>query len=73
MFTSRNELLARFDLGGDEPDVVDARAAHDIDGASDLGEFDVVVALDESHLVGALLEDVVQARTELVPVTSCPG
>src|ERR1700751_4212342 len=62
-----NELLARFHLGGDEPDFFDARAAHDINGASDLSEFDGVVALHERHLFGALLENIFQARTELIP------
>ena len=32
-----------------------------------LREFDVVIAFDEGHLFGALLEDVFQARTEVVP------
>ena len=48
--------------------MIDARAAHDIDGVSDLGELDVVVTLDEGDLVGALLENIGEARTEIVPV-----
>src|SRR4029077_19877267 len=60
-------LLARFDLRSDQADFLDARAAHDIDGTSDLSEFDCVIALDECHLLGTLLENIFQARAELVP------
>src|SRR5260370_32858575 len=60
-------LLARFDLRGYEAHVVDACAAHDVNRASDVGELHVVIALDEGHFLGALFEDVFQARPEIIP------
>ena len=38
--------------------MIDARAAHDIDGTGDLAEFDIIIALDEGDLVGAFFEDI---------------
>src|ERR1700687_2574254 len=61
------KLLTSFELGGDQTNLVNARAAHDIDGAGDIHEQYIVVAFDESNFLGALLEDGLHARTETVP------
>src|SRR5260370_30861380 len=42
--TNRRKLLARFELGGDQTNLVNAGAAHDIDGAGDVHEQYIVVA-----------------------------
>src|SRR5438034_8581280 len=42
-------------------------AAHDVDGASDVHEQYIVVALDESDFLGAFLEDFFHARTKAIP------
>src|ERR1700675_1579525 len=64
---SVEKLLARFELGGDQTDFVNAGAAHYVDGAGDVHEQYIVVAFDESNFLGALLEDSFHARTEAVP------
>src|SRR6266702_1842063 len=60
-------LLARFELGGDQTNLVNAGAAHDIDGAGDVHEQYIVVAFDESDFLGALLEDLLHARAKTFP------
>src|ERR1039457_5566628 len=64
----KSRLLTCFNLGGDEADVVDARATHDVDGPRDLGELDVVITFYESDLVSALLENFEETRAEIIPV-----
>jgi hypothetical protein len=51
-------LLTRLDFGGDETDVIDARAAHDIDCTRYLGKVNVVITLYKSDLVRAFFEDI---------------
>src|SRR5438105_8061811 len=60
-------LLARFELGGDQTNLVNAGAAHDVDGTGDVHEHYIVIAFDESDFLGALLEDFFHARTETIP------
>src|SRR5262249_46301680 len=62
-------LLAGLELGGDPTDFVDASSAHDVDSARDLLELNLLVALHERHLFGAFLEDLLDARTQLIPVS----
>src|SRR5216684_5612500 len=61
------ELLSCFQLGGNQTHLVDARSAHDVDCARDVHEQHIVVALDESDFLGAVLEDLLDARPEGVP------
>src|SRR4029077_3991386 len=65
--TSRNYLLAGFQLCGDQADLVDAGAAHDVDGPGYLQKHHIAIALYESDLVGAILENILQALAEAVP------
>src|SRR5882762_8359501 len=60
-------LLARFELGGDQRNLVNAGTTHDINGASDVLEHYIVVAFDESDFLGALLENFFHARAETIP------
>src|SRR2546429_8233791 len=64
---TKENLLARFELGGDQTNLVNAGAAHDVDGAGDVHEHYIVIALDESDFLGALLKDFFHARTETIP------
>src|SRR2546422_9559807 len=66
--TAQRHLLPGLELGGDQTDLVNARAAHDVDGMSDIHEQYRVVPLDEGHLLRPLLEDSSQARYQ-----RCPG
>ncbi len=61
----RIRLLARFDLCCDQADVIDTSTAHDVNRPSDLPKINRIVALHESHFLGAQLENFVEARTEL--------
>src|SRR6266436_614939 len=60
-------LLARFELGGDQTNLVNAGAAHDIDGAGDVHEHYIVLAFDKSNFLGALLEDLLHTRAKTIP------
>src|SRR5229473_7685988 len=60
-------LLTGFELCGNQADLVDARAAHDVDGARDFHEHYIVVAFDKSNFLGALLEDLFYAGAETFP------
>src|SRR2546429_7208195 len=64
---SEENLLARFELGGDQTNLVNASATHDVDGAGNIHEHYIVIAFDESDFLGALLEDFFHARTEAIP------
>src|SRR2546422_11505445 len=64
--TAQRHLLPGLELGGDQTDLVNARAAHDVDGMSDIHEQYRVVPLDEGHLLRPLLEDSFQERAEKV-------
>src|SRR5262249_9019923 len=66
--TKLPSLLSCFELGCDQADLVDSRAAHDVDGASHVHEHGFVVALHERDLLGALLEDLLNARAKLIPI-----
>src|SRR5690349_2343931 len=50
-------LLTGLELGRDQPYFVDSRPAHDVNGAGYFHEQNIVVALDESDLLGALFEN----------------
>src|SRR6266852_8828745 len=60
-------LLTSFELGGDQTNLVNASAAHDIDGAGDVHEQYIVVAFDKSNFLGALLEDLLHAGAKSIP------
>src|SRR5438034_10079322 len=54
---AKRKLLACLELGGDQADMVDAGAAHDIDGLGNVLEHGFVVALYEGDFLGAFLEN----------------
>jgi hypothetical protein len=56
-------LLAGFELGGNQSDLVDAGGTHDIDGMRDVGEQYIVIAFDESNFLRTILEDLLDPRT----------
>src|SRR6516162_1383350 len=60
-------LLTGLELGGDEANLVDAGALHDIDGVGHVHKEDVVIALDERHFLRALLKDLLHARPKGLP------
>src|SRR5579859_3811453 len=62
----KTRLLPCFELGGDQTDLVDTGAAHDVDGLGDVLEHRFVIAFYESDFFGAFLEDLLDARAELV-------
>src|SRR2546429_5471729 len=64
---TKENLLARFELGSDQTNLVNAGAAHDIDGAGDVHEHYIVVAFDKSYFLGALFEDLLHARAKTIP------
>src|ERR1700747_2905699 len=64
---SPESLLARFELGGDQTNLVNACAAHDIDSAGDVHEQYIVVTFDKSDFLGPLLEDLLHARAKAIP------
>src|ERR1700682_31093 len=53
-----SDLLPGFKIGRDQPNLINAGAAHDVDGPSDFGKAHRVVSLDEGDFLSALLEDV---------------
>src|SRR5713226_7932808 len=61
------QLLTGFELGGDQTNLINAGAAHDINSAGDVHEQYIVVAFDESDFLGALLEDLLHARAKTLP------
>src|SRR5262249_58189008 len=63
---NKNELLPCFKFGGDQANLVDAGATHDVDSASNVHKERFVVALDEGNLFGAFLKDLLDTRTKLV-------
>src|SRR5713101_2670421 len=64
---TEEKLLARFELGGNQTNLVNAGAAHDIDGAGDVHEHYIVVAFDKSNFLGTLLCDLLHARAKTIP------
>src|SRR5579883_2774061 len=60
-------LLSLFNLRRHQPDLVDARALGDIDRLRHGLEWQLRVALDENHALGAGLKNLFQAGLELVP------
>src|SRR6266481_6436681 len=65
---AKRNLLTCFELGGDQADLVDAGAAHDIDGFGNVLKHRFVVALHEGDFLGTFLEDLLDARAKLIPV-----
>src|SRR5207244_4791990 len=65
---AKQKLLACLELGGDQTDLVDAGAPHDVDGFGDVLEHRFVVALHEGDFLGAFLEDLLDARAKLLPI-----
>ena len=61
------KLLPGFKIGGDQTNLVDPGTAHDVDRPGDIGKPHRVIALDEGDFLGALLEDVGEARPERIP------
>src|SRR5271167_2820620 len=66
--TTKDELLAGLELGGDQADLIDTSFVHNVNGASDLHEQDVVIALDEGDLLGTILKNLFHASAELIPI-----
>src|SRR5258708_2119637 len=64
---SVSALLPSFKIGRDQPNLIDAGAAHDVDGPGDIGKAHRVITLDEGDFLGALLEDVRKARAKRFP------
>src|SRR5271168_417789 len=60
-------LLTGFELRRDQPNFVDARAAHDVNGARDFHEQHIVIAFDKSDFLGAFFENLFHARSEAIP------
>src|ERR1035438_5347903 len=60
-------LTARFDLGGDETDLVHTGGVGQINHIGDVDEGDGVIALHKHNLLRALLIDVSQAPLQIVP------
>src|SRR5579862_1614379 len=61
------DLLPCFELGGNQTHLINACAVHDVNRARHLHEQNVVIALNESHLLGAVLEHLFNARPETIP------
>jgi hypothetical protein len=51
-----SDLLPSFKIGRDQPNLIDAGAAHDVDGPCHIGKAYRVVSLDEGDFFSALLE-----------------
>jgi hypothetical protein len=51
-------LAACFNLGGDQTNLVYACGMRNVNDISDIGKRNIVVALDEHHLLGAGLENI---------------
>src|SRR5712675_1851852 len=64
---TRRILLTGLELGGDQSNFVDAGATHDVDGAGDFAKQDVAITLNEGDFLGAVLKDLFDARTEIIP------
>src|SRR6267154_5848832 len=65
---SKQKLLTRLELGGDQADLVDAGATHNVDGSGNILEHGFVVALNEGDFLCAFLEDLLDARAKLLPI-----
>src|SRR5271163_2776999 len=60
-------LAARFDLGCDQADLIDAGRMRDINNVSDVGEGNIVIALHKHYLLGAGLENILQTALQSFP------
>src|SRR5580693_9547966 len=60
-------LTARFNLGRDQADFIDASRMRYVDHVGHVGEGHVVVTLDEHDLLGARFENVFQAALQRLP------
>src|SRR5260370_30460381 len=67
LYKTHENLLARFELGGDQTNLVNSGAAHDVNSAGDVHEQYIVVPFDKSDLLGALLENRLHPRAEAFP------
>src|SRR5712692_8387454 len=65
--TAPETLLPGFELRGDQADLVNARAAHDVDGPGHIGEQYRPFALYEGNFFRSLFKDTVQPRAQGVP------
>src|SRR5580704_14209328 len=61
------KLLPRFEIGSDQSNLVDAGTPHDVDRSRNIAKPHRVISFDEGDLLGALLEDIGEARPERVP------
>ena len=59
---SETKLLPRFEIGGDQANLVDPRPAHDVDRSGHIGKSHLVITLDEGDFLSALFENVGEAR-----------
>src|ERR1700727_3021568 len=65
--TGRTILTARFDLGGDETDLVHTGGVGEIDDVGYVDEGDGIITLHKHDLFRALLIDVSEAPLQIVP------
>src|SRR3984957_1096717 len=63
----RKFLLPSFQFRGDQANFIDARAAHDVDGARNVLKHYIVIAFDESNFLGALFKNISHARAKSFP------
>src|SRR3984957_5438135 len=59
--------MAGWKIGRDQPHIVYPSAAHDVNGSSDLHELDRIVTPDESDFLSTPFENILKARTQIVP------
>src|SRR5208283_144880 len=62
-----NGLLPGLELRGDEADLVDSRAVHNIDRTGYFHEQNIIIALHERYFFGAILEDRFHAGPHGIP------
>src|SRR5260370_12871661 len=67
LYKTHENLLARFELGGDQTNLVNSGAAHNVDSAGDVHDQYIVVAFDKSDFLSALLNNPFPARAEAFP------
>ena len=60
--------MSSLEVGGNQSNLVNAGAPHDVNGPGNIGKAHVIITLNESDLLGAFLENVVEAGTQRVPV-----
>src|ERR1700682_37722 len=65
--TSSEKLLTSFELCGDQANLIDAGAAHDVDGPRDFAKQYIAIAFNESDFLRAVLENLLEARADSIP------